>query len=79
MITIHPEFATCTAVLTARNCDYDCEYLHRWQEPHPYGAGTAYETLMECECENDACCPVVQRSAATAAQEQAELDADVQP
>ena len=30
--------------------DDDELIVHKWQEPHPYGEGDAYEEFCECFC-----------------------------
>lgn len=35
----------------------DCEYYSETYQSHPYGMGTATETLGECACNFDEDCP----------------------
>ncbi len=37
-----------------------CPHLHRWDEHHPYGMGTAAATLCECVVPDVEACPGVQ-------------------
>lgn len=39
----------------------DCPKYHEWQEHHPYGMGTAAETLNECTADKVDDCPWVER------------------
>lgn len=41
-------------------CERDCRFLYTWSEHHPYGMGTAAETLSECRCPDARGCPGVQ-------------------
>jgi len=48
------------ALLDAEGFDetcHCCKFYDAWQEPHPYGEGTAYESLAECSCTHDEQCP----------------------
>lgn len=35
----------------------ECEYYRTWEEGHPYGMTTAYETLSECIQDEPLFCP----------------------
>lgn len=35
--------------------DLGCDYFEEWSEPHPYGDGSACETLCECKGRADVC------------------------
>lgn len=34
-----------------------CQHYHEWQEGHPYGMGTAHESLADCRARSDGQCP----------------------
>jgi hypothetical protein len=40
----------------SEECD-DCCYYSEHTENHPYGMGSASETLGECDCPKDTNCP----------------------
>lgn len=45
------------AVFEERTLCDECKFLDCWDEHHPYGDGTAVESLCECKVKNPLDCP----------------------